>query len=320
MDAFIELLGTHGVLIVFAAVLTERLGPPIPAAAMLVVAGALGDRGQLSLPSVVLLSILASLLGDAVWMGAGRRFGYRVMRVLCRISVSPDSCVRQSEGLFTRWGGLSLVAAKFVPGVSVIAPPMAGALGMSWRRFLLWDSCGAALWTLLYVGLGVLFSSQIREVLAALADAGTKAAIGIALVVALVLAVRWLRRRAASDAAGIGRIGAEELFELLAAGPAPTLVDVRGPLARQASAPLAGALQVGLDGLAALADRLRDDDVVIYCSCPRDVSAIKGARMLRGLGIQRVRVLTGGHDAWLQILERRAPGGAILPRAVTTER
>ncbi len=301
MDALSQLLGTHGVLIVFAAVLVERLGPPIPAAAMLVVAGALGARGQLSLPAAALLSIVASLLGDALWMAAGRRFGYRVMQLLCRISVSPDSCVRQGEGLFTRWGGLTLVAGKFVPGVSVIAPPMAGALGMSWRRFLAWDSCGAALWTAAYLGLGAVFSSQIGAVLAALADAGTKAALGLAGVVALVLLVRWLRRRAAADAAGIGRIAADELLALLASDRAPTLIDVRGPLARQAAAPVAGALAVGLDGLAALAGRLREDEVVLYCSCPRDVSAIRGARLLRGLGVERVRVLTGGYEAWMAL-------------------
>jgi len=306
MDAFSDLLGTHGVLIVFVAVLAERLGPPIPSAALLVVAGALGALGRLSLPGAALMSIAANLLGDAVWMWAGRRLGFRVMRVLCRISVSPDSCVQQSEGLFTRWGWLSLVAAKFVPGVSVIAPPMAGALGMPWRRFLLWDTAGAFLWTALYVALGAAFSTQIHEVLATLADAGAKAAMGIALVAIVALVVRWLRRRAGLDASGIGRIAAEELAELLAAGRPLTLVDVRGPLARQASAPIAGALPVGLDGLSAVASRLGAEEVVIYCSCPHDVSAIRGAKRLRELGVARVRVLVGGYDAWMELHARRS--------------
>jgi rhodanese-related sulfurtransferase len=209
---------------------------------------------------------------------------------------------------------LSLVAAKFVPGVSVIAPPMAGALGMPWRRFLLWDACGAFLWTGLYLALGAAFSTQIHEVLAALADAGAKAAAGIALVVTVVLLVRWLRRRAALDARDVGRIGAEELSRLLAAGQPMALVDVRGPLAQQAYAPIAGALPVGLDGLEHVAGRLSAHEVVVYCSCPHDVSAIKGARRLRELGVERVRVLVGGYDAWMGM---QGPGAvdAAMSRA-----
>ena len=131
MNDFVPLLASQGAALVFAATLATRLGAPVPAVPFLVVAGGLTVGGQLSVVAVVLAAVLGNILGDGVWFLAGRRWGYRVMRLLCRISLSPDSCVRRSESILGRWGGWSLIAAKFVPGVSVVAPPMAGALGMS---------------------------------------------------------------------------------------------------------------------------------------------------------------------------------------------
>ena len=131
MQELLSLATERGVAVVFFATLAARLGAPIPASAVLVVAGGLVAMGQIPLWSTVLGALLGNLLGDAAWFYAGRRFGHRMMRLLCKVSLSPDTCVRQSESLITRWGGASLIAAKFVPGVSVVAPPMAGALHMS---------------------------------------------------------------------------------------------------------------------------------------------------------------------------------------------
>ena len=155
MDTLLALAAQHGVLLVFAATFAARLGLPVPAAPVLVMAGALGMAGASGQITVIAGAIVANLLGDAVWFVAGRRHGYRVMRVLCRLSLSPDSCVRQSENFIARWGGGALVAAKFVPGVSTIAAPMAGALGMSTARFLAFDTVGAALWTTVFLALGI---------------------------------------------------------------------------------------------------------------------------------------------------------------------
>ena len=161
MDEIVELLLRHGPWLVFAVTFLSRAGAPLPAGPVLLVAGGLGALGQLSLPATAVLSLVANVLGDALWYLGGRRYGYRVLRLLCRISISPDTCVRQSEGMFERWAGWSLVAAKFVPGVSVVAAPMAGALKMSWRRFVAWDLAGAACWTAVYVTLGYLLRRQV---------------------------------------------------------------------------------------------------------------------------------------------------------------
>ncbi|PNG53937.1 DedA family protein [Variovorax sp. B4] len=146
MNDLVALLSAQGAAVVFLATLATRLGAPVPAAPFLVVAGGLAVDGQLSFIAVMLASVLGNILGDGAWFLAGRRWGYRVMRFLCRVSLSADTCVRRSESILGRWGGLSLIAAKFVPGVSVVAPPMAGALGMSNARFLAYETLAAAIW------------------------------------------------------------------------------------------------------------------------------------------------------------------------------
>jgi membrane protein DedA with SNARE-associated domain len=130
-----QLLAQHGVLLVLAASFAARAGLPVPAAPLVVVAGALSVTGTLPFWPMAAASVAGNLFGDAIWFAAGRRYGHRVMRLLCQLSLSPDSCVRQSETLIARWGGSALIAGKFVPGVSAVAPPMAGALGMSLARF-----------------------------------------------------------------------------------------------------------------------------------------------------------------------------------------
>lgn len=306
MDAIIRLLEAHGSALVFVTVLLCRAGAPLPGGAVLVLAGALAALGQLSAVAVVVLSLAANLLGDALWFVGGRRHGYRVMRLLCRISLSPDTCVRQSEGLFSRWGGVSLIAAKFVPGVSVVAAPMAGALRMSWSRFIAWDLVAAAIWTAAYLVLGLVFRTQLRTVLDVLADAGTKAGVGLALAAALALAARWLKRRAFS-AGDVPRLSAAELHDRLSRDDAPAVLDVRGALAREASGTVPGARAVGLDELSVAAPGLQGGEVVLYCNCPNDVSAVRGAVLLRQHGVTRVYVLAGGYDGWSEWLQQQAP-------------
>jgi membrane protein DedA with SNARE-associated domain len=130
------LLGEYGLLLVFLNVLVTQLGMPLPAVLTLVVAGALTASGQLSLPAVLLVAVLACLIGDTLWYGAGRRYGGHVMRALCRISLAPDSCVHRSELQFQRWRGRVLLIAKFVPGLSTVAPPLVGAMGLGFLGFL----------------------------------------------------------------------------------------------------------------------------------------------------------------------------------------
>ncbi|MBS0455272.1 MAG: VTT domain-containing protein [Proteobacteria bacterium] len=309
MHELLELATRHGVSVVFLATLAARLGAPVPASAVLVVAGGLIAAGELSLAAVLAVAVLANLLGDGAWYYAGRRFGYRVMRLLCKVSMSPDTCVRRSETLITDWGGTSLLAAKFVPGVSVVAPPMAGALKMPLMRFTMFDAAAGLVWTGVFVALGWIFSQQIQDVLDAMANAG---GVGAALLVALIVigvGVRWWRRRSAMRDLNVERIGVHELRDLLAGEREPVVIDVRSEAAAAIDPRrIPGAVMIHPQGIEHQMDQLpRDREIVLYCDCPNEISAAKAAAVLARHGFVRVRPLRGGLQAWM---EAEAAGAA----------
>lgn len=299
MDDFVPLLLRHGPLLVFVVTLAARAGAPLPAAPLLVVAGGLAALGQAPLTLTIVTSLLANMLGDAVWFIAGRKAGYRVLGLLCRISLSPDSCVRQSEGLFGRWGGMSLLAAKFVPGVSLLAAPMAGALRMSWSRFLGWNLLAALAWTTAFMGLGAVFSAEINDALDMLSDAGAEVLVLLAIFLFLYGASRWVRRRRASRLKAGMLISAPDLALEIAQGARVVFLDVRGSVAREANGLLPGALPVELGRVDhAVRDLPQDTQIVAYCNCPNEASAVLAASALQALGFRDVRVLEGGYNAW----------------------
>jgi membrane protein DedA with SNARE-associated domain/rhodanese-related sulfurtransferase len=300
MQELLSLLTDHGLVALFTVTLAARIGAPVPAAPLVVLAGALGQWGQLAPWEAAGVSIVANVAGDAVWFVAGRRSGYRVLRLLCRISLSPDSCVAQSESLIERWGGLSLVAAKFVPGVSVVAAPMAGALGMSWLRFTAYGVLGAAAWTFIFLGAGMLFSDNVEQVLDMLQQGGFLAGAVLAAFVAVFVAYRWWRRRAVRRALEVPRIAVHELRELMRTGLQPVLIDLRSTASLELDPRrIPGAMLVELAHLPRLAPDLpRDREVVLYCNCPNEASAAHGALVLAASGITRARPLAGGLDAW----------------------
>src|SRR5436309_2109889 len=158
-----EFLLRYGYLLLFGSVFIEQMGAPIPAAPILLAAGALAGLGRFRLGLVLALSTAATLLADLIWYELGRRKGMRVLQLLCRISLEPDSCVRRTEDAFARHGARSLLVAKFLPGLSTVAPPLAGAFQMRLARFLSFDSAGAALWIATFVGLGYAFSAQHEQ-------------------------------------------------------------------------------------------------------------------------------------------------------------
>jgi rhodanese-related sulfurtransferase len=235
---------------------------------------------------------------------AGRRLGRRVLSTLCRISISPDSCVRQNEASFARRGVLTLVIAKFVPGLSILAPPLAGALGMPASRFIGWNLLGSALWAGVAIGVGRVFHEQIDDLLRALARLGS-AALGLAAVVVLAyLGWRlWRRAQARRDLALFERLAPCDVVALLEQRPGDVvLVDVRMaapgmPLGSR----IPGARHLDLGALddAALAGWPPAAELITYCACPDDASAVKAARWLKQHG-RRVRVLRGGIEAWTE--------------------
>ena len=180
MSQLVHLIQTYGVLIVFGTVLIEQIGLPIPAMPMLIVAGALAAGGEISWAAVLAASVAACLISDYFWFKAGRFYGKRVLRLLCKISLSPDYCVSQTEDKFRRWGAKSLVVAKFVPGFNTVAPPLAGAMGAATPVFLAYSVSGGVLWSAVGIGAGMLFKDGIEEVLTTLETMGGVALSGLA--------------------------------------------------------------------------------------------------------------------------------------------
>ncbi len=299
-DELLLLMAQYGLLLVFFNVLAEQAGMPVPAVPTLVVAGALAANGQLPVVYVLGAALLACLLGDLLWYWAGRRFGRGVMRTICRISLSPDSCVKQSELRFQRWRGRILLIAKFVPGLSTVAPPMVGAMGLRLPGFLLLDGLGSLLWAGTAVALGYVFSAQIDPLLAMLSSAGTFTLEWLLGLLALYVAAKWWQRRRLLVALRMARISVDELNQAIAAGQSPLVVDVRSDASRLLDTrSIPGALLADLGNIDHLArDIPADRELVIYCSCPNEVSAAKAAKLLMAIGYKRVRPLLGGLDAW----------------------
>lgn len=296
----IALIAQYGLLLVFLNVLATQAGVPVPAVPTLVVAGALAAGDRLPLAGIVAAALAGSLLGDLAWYLAGRRYGAGVMRTLCRISLSPDSCVKQSELRFQRWRGRVLLVAKFVPGLSMLAPPLVGAMGLPPRSFVLLDGLGALLWAGISTALGYAFAGEVDRVLDAVANAGTVAVELAAALLAAYVLVRWWRRERLLRSLRMARIGVEELARAIEAGRAPVVIDVRSVVARQLDDRIIpDALLTDVDGIvqAVVAIPL-DRELVVYCNCPNEVSAAHAAQALMVRGYRRVRPLRGGLDAW----------------------
>lgn len=187
-----QLLAQHGLILVFANVLLTQAGIPLPAVPVLVVAGALAAQGEFSYTALLLTAVAAALFGDIPWFFAGWRYGHRVLRTLCRIAIEPDSCVKQTESIFERWGAPALLVAKYIPGFATVAPPLAGAMRLGFSSFLLFSAAGALLWAVLPVALGALFHAEIEWALERLAELGSGALLLIGCVI-LVYAGSRLR-------------------------------------------------------------------------------------------------------------------------------
>jgi membrane protein DedA with SNARE-associated domain/rhodanese-related sulfurtransferase len=298
----IALISRHGLAIVFANVLVEQIGLPLPALPMLVVAGALGAAGQLSLPLVFIVALLACLIADGTWYGIGRVYGNGVMKTLCRISLTPDSCVSETQSRFERWGVNALMVAKFVPGLSLIAPPLAGATRIGVPTFLLFNGIGAALWVTAGIGGGALFGSQVEFILMKMQDYGGIAVVIIIASLAVYITYKWWERRRFYNKLRMARISVDDLYRLIQGGAQPVVVDVRSHIARSLQPRrIPGALLVPLDAVEGhVKDLPRDRDIILYCTCPNEASAANAAKLLMNHGFTRVRPLHGGLDAWIE--------------------
>ena len=297
----VSVIAEQGLLLVFVNVLLQQLGVPLPAEPTLIVAGSLVVRGLLPLPGLVGVTWLAVLIADSTWYWMGRRYGNQVLRVVCRLALSPDSCVRNTEQTFARWGLKSIAVAKFIPGFSMVAPPLAGAMQVKWTRFLLFDLLAAALWSSVGIGAGLIFYRQVDRVLAALAKLGGRAPMVAVIFLTVFVGWKWLQRRRFYRALRMARISVDELKRLIDGGANPVVFDVRTAAARQRD-PLRipGAVAFDVSQVDTVVAELPDGrEVILYCNCPSEASAARIARLLMNRGVRSVRPLAGGLQAWL---------------------
>jgi len=297
----LNFVARYGLALVFANVLAEQLGIPLPAVPTLIVAGALAADGRLSVTGLFAASILACVVADGLWFAAGRRYGLGILKLLCRISLSPDSCVRETESRFERWGAVGLVLGKFIPGVSTVAPPLAGAMHIGWARFLLFATLGSVLWSGAAIGTGLVFHRQIAALLDRLEDLGLVAVAIVAALLAAFIAFKWWERRRFYRTLRLARISVGELRKLMDEGRDPVVVDVRSPSVRSLDGRyIPGALAIDLaDVDRRRAELAAERDIVFYCTCPNEASAAIAAKRLMELGYTRVRPLLGGLDEWI---------------------
>jgi membrane protein DedA with SNARE-associated domain len=258
----------HGYLVIAVVAFVDQLGIPFPAAPFLLAAGALARSGQLSLLSVGLVAVTAAIAAHAIWYEAARRGRGDVLGFMCRLSLEPDLCVRRAHDFFARWGAGALVLSNLVPGVGVVAQPIAGMLRMSRVRFLGLNLLGAVLWAGLPLALGYWFSAQVESILAAAAQLGSSAVILLAGAFVAYLGWKVFRRRILYRELRLARITPEELLQRLERKEPLVVLDLRHQLEFIGDPHMIpGALRMSPEELDQRYSEIpRDRDVVLYCS------------------------------------------------------
>ena len=313
MNETLEFLVRHGAAVLFAAVFVEQMGVPLPAAPWLLAAGTLSVTGKMNWFVALSAAAFGSVVADLIWFYLGRHRGQRVLSLLCRISLEPDSCVRRTQGFFTRYGMKGVVAAKFVPGLSTLAPPLAGSTGVSAPRFLFFDGLGSFLYGRCFILVGVLFSHQLEQIIDALAGLG-HGALGVVVgLVGLYIGYKYYQRHRLLSELRMARITVDELHKKQEAGESLLVLDLRShDELEQNPLLIRGALHMAMDEVEVRQQEIpRDRDIILYCSCPNEVSSARAALLLHRRGILRVRPLLGGIDAWREHnypMELRAVG------------
>jgi membrane protein DedA with SNARE-associated domain/rhodanese-related sulfurtransferase len=302
---FIRFVERYGYLLLFLWVLAEQGALPIPSAPLLIAVGAVIREGRLSAVPAIACCVAGSLVADSFWFQLGRIRGKRVLKFLCRISLEPDSCVRLTENAFIRYGLKTLLVVKFIPGLNVVAAPLAGDSGIRPGSFVALDALGVIIWSASYMGVGYIFTGQLEMVLGYIRRMSSGFLILlVGLFVAWILwkfIQRWRFLRQLRGA----RITPEELRERMDAGEELYIVDLRMPDENEPSIP--GAIRISAEELRSNSKRVPDDrEVILFCSCPNESSSARMAILLRSKGAKLVRPLCGGSEAWEKMMQLRS--------------
>ena len=268
MNDLFDFVVRHGEVVIFLYVFADQIGIPVPAVPGLLAVGALAGAGKLNGPLALVSSVGASLLADLIWYSLGRARGSQVLGLLCRISLEPDSCVRRTEYVFLRYGVRSLIVAKFVPGLSTVAPPLAGMIGVSVPRFVTYSALAALLWAGTWGGLGYLAGDALQHVTDESGRLARALGVVVAAAVAVYVVVKWIQRRRFLRALRIARITHDELKRHLDSGEPVVIIDLRSALDVAATpSVIPGALRIAAEELERRHQEIpRDRDIVVYCS------------------------------------------------------
>ena len=299
----VHILRQYGYSFIFLAAFAENLGLPIPSYPVILVAAALAAPLHLRLPLIFLACVVAALGGDGIWYELGRSKGRPILRRLCSLSLSPDSCVHRAEHTFQRYGIKSLLVAKFVPGLNTVAPPLAGMLKISPWRFVAVDLAGIALWAGSAIAVGRAFRTEVEWAMAWIAAFGRTGLLILAILLAGWLLLKWVERRQFYRLLERSRISASELKERLERGEAIAIVDLRGDLSYHADGvKVAGAIWIPPHDFEERYTEIPPGrPVVMYCNCPNEATAARMARLLVEKGYHEVWPLLGGLDGWMEL-------------------
>lgn len=303
MELPTHILISYGYLLLFAWVLVGQCNIPLPATPILLAAGALSAEHELSFPLALASGVLAAMAADSLWFFIGRRYGHHVMRILCKLSMEPTICVRRTQDSFGRRRQVTLLIAKFVPGLATLAPPVAGENGMAYGEFLFFDGLGVTAWVGAVLAVGRLFGDALKRDPSLLDWAGRFSGALLVLGIVGFVVGRIVRRRMVLKELAAARLEPEDLKRLLDAGEPVYIVDLRHPLELLPDPfTLPGALHFSPDSLTARHLEIpRDRNIVLFCTCPSEATAAKTAMTLIKLGIERVRPLRGGYDEWKRL-------------------
>jgi membrane protein DedA with SNARE-associated domain/rhodanese-related sulfurtransferase len=306
----------YGYILLFAWVLFEQLGMPLPATPVLLAAGALSVDGSIRLHWAFLAALAGALLSDVTWFLVGRRLGHHVLRLLCKLSLEPTTCVRRTQDSFSRRRAITLLTAKFVPGLGTLAPPIAAQNGMGFGPFLFFDGIGAAIWVATLLVVGRLFGDAINRNPSLLNWIGRFSGAILILGIIGFFVARLIRRHNVLKSLAAARLEPAALKSQLDAGQPVYIIDLRHPLELVVEPfKLPGAMHFSPESLSVRHQEIpRDRDVILYCTCPSEASAAKTAMALHKLGIERVHPLRGGYDEWKRLgfpLDEVSPASSL---------
>ncbi|MEN0052507.1 MAG: DedA family protein/thiosulfate sulfurtransferase GlpE [Mucilaginibacter sp.] len=299
MNTLVELIQTHGLWMVFLITLLQSIGLPLPAFTVLILTTAVTPLNAMNVAVLILAGSLGTLIGDFVLYSAGKKYGTSVLGKLCRISMSPDTCVRSTSDIFDRYGAPALTIIKFIPGLSTLAPVVAGVYAMSLKLFTLFSTIAALLYIGVAVSLGAFFRHEISSFITALSRYGKLGGLFVVVLFTLYLLFKWLQRYRLIKRFKTDRLTVNDLVELIERESELVILDARPADQRTRNGFIPGSVPVDENSLSKIADRhAGNQEIVIYCACPNEITAARYAEKLRRVGFKRIRPLLGGIDAW----------------------